>query len=51
MEPPTDKTGDGVAPEDLAAHFSRQGSHRLESRHGKMVCPRCGFFMCCSQFE
>jgi ribosomal protein S27AE len=26
-------------------------SSRLESRRCKMLCPRCGYFMSCSEFE
>jgi len=26
-------------------------STRLESRRCKMLCPRCGYFMSCSEFE
>jgi hypothetical protein len=26
-------------------------SARFESRHCKMLCPRCGFFLACSEFE
>ena len=26
-------------------------SSRLESHRCKMICPRCGYFMSCSEFE
>ena len=36
---------------DSPAEFCPVCSQRLESSHCKMVCPRCGFFMSCSEFE
>jgi hypothetical protein len=36
---------------DLPLNFCPVCSARLESRHCKMVCARCGYFMSCSEFE
>jgi rubrerythrin len=33
------------------AQFCPLCSAKLESRRCKMVCPRCGYFMSCSEFE
>ena len=40
----------GPTPE-LPNQFCPVCSSRLESRHRKVLCPRCGFFMSCSEFE
>ncbi len=36
---------------ELPNQFCPVCSGRLESRHCKMICPRCGYFMSCSEFE
>jgi hypothetical protein len=38
-------------PEELPAAFCPLCSARLQARHCKMLCPRCGFFLSCSEFE
>jgi hypothetical protein len=41
---------DAAAPE-LPVEFCPVCSAKLQSRHCKMLCPRCGYFMSCSEFE
>jgi hypothetical protein len=36
---------------ELPVDFCPVCSSRLKSRRCKMVCPRCGYFMSCSEFE
>jgi hypothetical protein len=37
--------------DELPVHFCPQCSARLENRHCKALCPRCGYFMSCSEFD
>ena len=49
-----EEQGDLHEPEplkDLPVHFCPVCSSKLESRHCKEVCPRCGYFMSCSEFD
>jgi hypothetical protein len=38
-------------PQELPVEVCPVCSKRLELRHCKMICPRCGYFMSCSEFE
>lgn len=38
-------------PPELPVEVCPVCSKRLESRQCKFVCPRCGYFMSCSEFE
>jgi len=38
-------------PQELPVEVCPVCSKRLESRRCKFVCPRCGYFMSCSEFE
>ncbi len=41
----------GEVPKEQPSQFCPVCSAKLESRHCKQVCPRCGYFMSCSEFE
>lgn len=41
----------GPPREEFPNQFCPACSSRLQSRHCKMVCPRCGYYMSCSEFE
>ena len=45
------ETSDKSAAQELPVQFCPVCSARLESRRCKMICPRCGYFMSCSEFE
>ena len=36
---------------EFPIHFCPVCSSKLQSRHCKMVCPRCAYFMSCSEFD
>jgi hypothetical protein len=38
-------------PQELRMEVCPLCSKRLESRHCKLICPRCGYFMSRSEFE
>jgi predicted RNA-binding Zn-ribbon protein involved in translation (DUF1610 family) len=40
-----------AAPPELPVEVCPVCSKRLESRYCKFVCPRCGYFMSCSEFD
>ena len=40
-----------TAPLELSVEVCPVCSMRLESRRCKFVCPRCGYFMSCSEFD
>ena len=53
----TEESPKPVRPAESAHHqefpnqFCPVCSARLESQKCKMICPRCGYFMSCSEFE
>jgi predicted RNA-binding Zn-ribbon protein involved in translation (DUF1610 family) len=47
----TDANPKAAAPPELPVEVCPVCSKRLESRHCKFVCPRCGYFMSCSEFD
>jgi hypothetical protein len=52
--PATDTAGQTLQPAeagDLPSQFCPVCSKRLESWRCKMICPRCGYFVSCSEFE
>ena len=51
MEKESNRDQQKREPADLPLNFCPVCSARLESRHCKMVCARCGYFMSCSEFE
>jgi hypothetical protein len=47
--PQSEETSSSAA--QVPADFCPVCSARLESHRCKLVCPRCGYFMSCSEFE
>ena len=50
-QPATPESADSRASTDFPNQFCPLCSDRLEARGCKMICPRCGYFMSCSEFE
>jgi hypothetical protein len=40
-----------VSAPEFPVQFCPVCSLRLESRHCKMICPQCGYFISCSDYE
>jgi hypothetical protein len=50
-DPAEGKVNEALASHDLPVQFFPLCSRRLESRHCKLVCPRCEYLMPCSEFD
>jgi hypothetical protein len=50
-KPATSPSANSPPAPEFPNQFCPVCSSRLESHRCKMICPRCGYFMSCSEFE
>ncbi len=50
-KPVNAESANSQAAPEFPNQFCPVCSTRLESHRCKMICPRCGYFMSCSEFE